>query len=439
MGKKWNIYLLLAVAALLLCGCSMQTVEDLYCLPERSDQYTNLQSVINSAMSSMDYSAPLSGENQQTVQAVDLDGDGDSEYLLFAKDSSEKPLHIFVFSGDGGKYELLDTIESTGSAFDKVEYIQMDGIAGYEIVVGRQVSDQVVRSVSVYSLAGGQMEQLMTANYSQFLTSDLDRNGSSELFILRPAETGKGVAVVYSIKGETLERSQEVDMSEPAENIKRIMLGKLQDGKAAVYVASSVSGSDGIITDVYILQSGDLRNVSFSNESGTSVQTLRNYYVYADDVDNDGVLELPSLITMKQTGEKTDVSSQYIIRWYAMKSDGSEVDKMYTYHNFVGGWYLELSESIASRFTVSQMGSSYEFRLWDEEYTQTENLLTLYVLTGQKREEQAVIDNRFILSRNESTIYAANLEAVSAAYGLTKESLIAGFNLIQQDWNTGET
>ena len=42
-----------------------------------------------------------------------------------------------------------------------------------------------------------------------------------------------------------------------------------------------------------------MTNVTFSNDSGTSIQTMRNFYVYADDIDNDGVVELPSLLTMK--------------------------------------------------------------------------------------------------------------------------------------------
>ena len=112
---------------------------------------------------------------------------------------------------------------------------------------------------------------------------------------------------------------------------------------------------------------------------------------------------------------------------------------MYTFHNFVGGWYLKLNRDLASRFTVTQKGSSYEFSLWDEAFVTAERFMNVYVLTGQKREEQAVTDNRFVLHRGESTIYAANLEVASAAYGMDKASLIDSFHLIVQDWKSGET
>lgn len=439
MKKYLNIAFILSMVILLFTGCGISTVGDLYSPPKRSDEYTNMQTLIQQTMSDAEFSAPVSGDNQQSVQAVDLDGDGEDEYLLFVRDSSEKPLKIYVFSGDGKNYSLLDRIESAGSTHDRVEYIQMDDKPGLEIVVGRRVSDQVVRSVSVYSLENGQMEQIMSTNYTEFLCCDLDGNGRSELMVFRPGETQHGIAVRYFVEGGIVERSHEVSMSEQAENIKRIMFGYLQDGKRAVYIASRVTGSDLIVTDVFTVKAAQLTNVSFSSETGTSVQTLRNYYVYADDVDDDNVLELPSLITMPSTGVDTPLTNQHIIRWYAMNSDGSVVDKKYTYHNFVGGWYLELEEALAERITVEQRGSSYVFLLWNEDKTQTQPLLTIYVLTGQKREEQAIKDNRFILLRGESTIYSAVLDVSSADYNLTQESLIAGFHLILQDWKTGET
>ena len=440
MVKKHICILICLLAVLLLSGCNMRTVDEMYHPPKRPEAYNSLSSQINDVMSGREYQAPLSGENRQAVQSADLDGDGIAEYLLFTKSGAEKPLQIHIFSGDGETYRLLDTIESTGSAFELVEYVQMDEHPGVEIVVGRQLSDQVIRSVSVYTLRNGQTEQLVTAMYSKFVCSDLDRDGLGELLVLRPGQfdSDNGIAELYGVENHVMERSQEVNMSEPSASIKRIMVGKLADGLGAVYVASDVDGS-AIITDVYAVVNGVFTNVSFSSESGTSVQTLRNYYVYADDLDDDGVLELPNLITMVLPEDTNSNQWQYLIRWYAMRSDGTEQEKMYTYHNYVGGWYMELRRELANRVCVEQQGNTYVFSLWDEEYKERERLASLYVLTGQNREEQAEIDNRFVLHRTESTVYAANLDVSSAKYGVSKEELIGSFHMIHQDWNTGET
>ncbi len=439
MKQFGKLILVLSLVVTLFCGCSMQAISELYCLPMRSEEFTGLRTAIDQIMIGREYCAPISGENQQTVQSTDLDGDGKDEYILFAKSAEEKPLQIFIFSLFGNDYVLLDTIESNGSTFEQVEYVQMNDKPGMEIVVGRQVSNQVLRSVSIYSLVSGQVEQIMTTGYSKFLCSDLDGDKLAELMILRPgsANSDNGIAEMFGFENETIERSSEINMSGPADSIKRITLGKLNDDVCAMYVASSVDGNT-LITDIYAVVDGKFSNVSLSNESGTSVQTLRNYYVYADDIDDDGVLELPDLISMKMIGG-SGVDTQYMIRWYAMTSEGKEVDKQYTYHNFVGGWYMQFNKKLAPRITVTQKGNSYEFSLWNKYYTRSELLMTVYVLTGQKREEQALRDNRFVLHRTDTTVYAANLEVASAAYDMSKESLIQSFHLILQDWKTGET
>ena len=100
---------------------------------------------------------------------------------------------------------------------------------------------------------------------------------------------------------------------------------------------------------------------------------------------------------------------------------------------------MELKSELANRVCVEQQGNTYIFSLWDEEFKEKERIVSVYVLTGQNREEQAEIDNRFVLHRTESTVYAANLDVSSAIYGISKEELLDSFHMIQQDWNTGET
>lgn len=436
--KKMRIPALLLCLALILSGCSFRTVDQLYCLPKRSQAYDNLQKQIDQAMHGRSYCAPLSGENQQTVQLADVDGDGENEYLLFCA-SEDSLLQILVFDTEGDSYVLSDTIEGHGYAFDRVEYVQMDDRPGLELIVGRQISDQILRTVSVYTFAEGNAKQLLSASYTRFLTCDLDADGAGELMILRPgqSDTDNGVAELYTVENGVMERYEEAPMSEPVDKLKRILTGKLHGGKNAVFVASAVEES-GIITDVYALLNGQLVNVSLSNESGTSVQTLRSYYVYADDIDADGEVELPDLITMMPVSSEGTAQQQYLIRWYAMAASGAEKDKLYTYHNYLGGWYLKLEESWAPRISVQAEEDGYGFYLWDESFTQAQKVFSIFELTGQNREEQAIQDNRFVLYKSESTIYCAHLEVASGSINISQEDMINSFDLMRQDWNTGE-
>lgn len=438
--KKAIRVLSLLMAALLLSGCNMRTVDEMYRLPRRSETDDHLQSAIDSAMADLNYAAPIAGENQQTVQMADLDGDGAVEYIVFARDTVNKAIRILIFDQEKAEFTLKSVIESHGSAFEQVEYVNIDNEPGMEMVVGRLVSDQVLRSLSVYSFSGGTPEQIMTSSYLKFLTCDLNEDGNTELMLIQPGETeaDRGVAVLYSMGKDGMQRSREVELSAAGTSVKRIMTSRLQSGEPAVYVASALEES-AVITDIFTIRDNAFANISFSRESGTSVQTLRNYYVYADDIDSDGVLELPSLITMRLIKNSTSAEQQYLIRWYAMDSSGSEHTKRHTFHNYLGGWYLELGEGWAERVSVIQTGNTFWFHVWDVDFETFVPVFSVHILSGADREEVAESDNRFVLLRAEGVVYAARLESGAADYQITQEDLTPCFHLIHQAWKTGET
>lgn len=441
MKKRIWLFAMLVVTALLLSGCAMRTVEELYALPKRSEEFRELQSAIDTAMYGLTYASPQSGENQQTVQMADLDGDGVEEFLVFAKGATEKPLQVLIFQQDeNGKVRTMETMGFNGLTFEQVEYVEFDDYPGCELVVGFQVGDQVLRSVAVYTFRNGDAKMLLLNGYSKFLTCDLDQNNRIELMVFRPgeAQTESGMAVCYSYQGKSIERSVETGLSEPISHIRRIMPATLQDGTSAVFVASSVD-DNAIVTDIFTLKEGRLTNISFSAEANTSISTLRNFYIYADDIDNDGVMELPNLITMKPVTFWQDETQKYLLRWFSLDQNGWETDKLYTFHNFLGGWYFRLNGDWASRVTVNQENDTYDFYIWDSSYLNATHLFSIYVLTGSDRDEASVQDGRFALYRAEGVAYAAELQPEAEKYEITEQYLIEGFQLIRQDWHTGET
>lgn len=441
MKKRICVLCFAMLTALLFTACGMRTVQEMYALPKRSEEFSQLQSVIDAAMIGKTYSAPLYGDNQQTVQVADLDGDGLDEYIVFAADNSDKPLKVLIFAQTGEKtIRLVETIAHNGAAFEQVEYVAFDEKPGLEMVIGCQVSDRVLRRVSVYSYSSGSAEQMLLVGYTKFLTCDLDEDGRRELMVFRPgeAETQRGMAMFYSYHNGQIERSVETELSEDTSHIRRITPGRLQCGTPAVFVASSVDDS-AIVTDIFALHEDRFTNISFSSEADTSIRTLRNYYVYAEDVDDDGILELPGSITMKALSEYESDEQNFLLRWFSVDVNGREMDKLFTYHNFVGGWYMTLHGAWATRAMVEQRNDVYGFYIWDPNFEQADLIFTLHICTGSDRDEQASSEGRFALYRTESAAYAARLEEGASMYGITEDFLIYNFHLIRQDWRTGET
>ena len=429
MKSKW-LMLLGVLACLLLSGCAMKTVDEMYCLPKRSEAYQELQKVLDTELQNMEYCAPLSGMNQQPVQAADVDGDGVSEFLVFAKAAGERPLRILVIEREDQTFTLTDTLQFSGTAFDQVEYISMDDKSGVELVVGIQLSDQLLRSVAAYTFADGKGEKLLDANYTNFLTADLDRDNQGELFVLYPGQTEEspGFVALYEVEKGVVERSLEVKLSAPVSRLQRVITGELAGGETAVFVASALEDTV-LVTDVYALRSGALTNISLSNESGTSVSTIRNHFVYAQDIDEDGQLELPALIPMKAMSER-NTQSEDLIRWYSLSITGEEVDKLYTYHNFVNGWYLVLDSTWAQQVTVTQDSTGYSFYLWDLAKENAIRVLEVQMLYDQDEISQAMESGAILLYQGESSAYVGVLTSDAAQFGLTQEWLRGSFYLI---------
>ena len=73
------------------------------------------------------------------------------------------------------------------------------------------------------------------------------------------------------------------------------------------------------------------------------------------------------------------------------------IDKLYTYYNSAGGWYLKINNKLAPRITVEVESNTFTFYLWNADYTNAEKLFTVFTLTGQNREEQSLSDEKFVL------------------------------------------
>ena len=438
--KKRILLICALMAALLLSGCA-RTIDELYSPPKRSEEFSRLQAAIDIAMAGLNYSAPLSGEHQQAVQMADLDGDGSDEYLVFAKGDSDKPMQILIFKQRSeNNVEISEIITSNGSAFELVQYEDIDGKPGLELVVGRQVSEQLMGSVSVYSFSSGRAERLMNAGYSKLLTLDMGGSEQKELLLVQRGESeqANAIAVLYRYRAKSMVRSVEVELSRPANSVKQVMAGKLQCGTQAVFVSSATEESS-IRTDILMLQDERLRKVPVMGPLLETVQTLSNYYVFAEDVNDDGIMEVPSLIPVRPLVTSWNEVEHHLVRWYSVDKEGMPTDKLHSFHNFSDGWYLQLERKWITRLTVNQVGSTYAFYMWDEASEVADPVFTVYALSGSDRKTQATEDGRFELQSSADVIYAARLESAAADYGFDEEYLRTGFHLVHQEWNSGVT
>jgi len=444
--KKLNKMLVLCLLSLcfslLLNGCMLKPVEDLYTLPRQSDAYYNLQAEIEKVITgNVEYCAPSSGENRQPLQMADLNGDGTDEAIVYARDDSDKPLKIFIFSRTGDSFELTSTIPGVGTSFDSVSYVQVDGSPGLEILVGRSISEQVIKSISVYHFQGNSTVELMAANYSTYTVFDLDADGRQDLFLIRfEAETQTGAVELYRYTDGMMDRDPEQRLSGGITSVRRVITGYASEGVPAVFVAGTLD-ENLIRTDVFAIRDGTLQNILPVEEADSL--TVRNYYVYSSDIDNDGLTELPEVSALPKADGQEDGPVYRLIHWYNLHPDGSKEYKMLTYHDYSQGFYVELNSMWKGNITITrddsvEEGTSYRFCRFMGVGKQEEEIFTVYLFSGDHRTELSAQDGRFLLADKNDVTFAASIGDSLWARGLTEDMLRDSFRFISIDWKSGE-
>jgi len=430
-----------ALLPLLLCGCMFNSSpEEMYELPHIPEEYAALQERIDEIVAAgAEYAAPISGTNIQSVQLVDLDGDGVEEAVAFFRNSSEeKSLKIYIFRSIRDGYEQAALIESSGMSIYSVRYVDMDGDGRMEILVGWRISAEL-QALGVYGLPNYQVQPLLFSMYSRYETLDFDEDGMQELIVLRSDTDGNSVAEYYDWSGQTLEIVSIAPLSMTMAELRSVDMGTLREGERALFV-TGVSEDTRAITDILIYRDGGVANIVRSDYTGVSSEIFRSISLKPADIDGDGVTEVPMPVALPGSLAGTEeVYWQVYWRSYNARGQGEVVAS--TYHNTAEGWYLMLPDAWDGKLCVRQTAGSEErgtiFSYRASAGEKPVDVLGIYTITGSSREYKAVRNNRFVLKRQANTVYSAVFFEEGAERAPDQEELNQRFRLILREWSPG--
>lgn len=445
--KKGIKLLWLGLLLLMTAGCSLHSPEELYTLPEPPAEYKSLDTRIQETMSALgaEYAAPLTGNNIQTVQLQDIDGDGEEEAIAFFRVTGDaKPLKVYIFKQNGdNSYDTYAVIEGEGTAIYSINYENLGGSGAAEVVVSWRMSEKV-HSLAAYAVTANSVTELMRTGYTRYKLIDIDMDNRQEIIVLQvDSAEGKSRAELYDYQEDRLVLCATAPMSYEIKEISAIKAGYLRDSVRTLLVSSTFGENNGLLTDIFAWRNGNLENITLDPATGQSIGTMRYYnLVSSTDINQDSILEVPLPVALPTYQKVTGASDFWAIHWRQYDIEGEAWPVCTTYHNVQDRWYLILPEEWEGQLTLSRRDNTVNgeravvFSHWIGEDTEPTPFLTIYRLTGANREIRSRIGNRFVLLAESDTIYAAEFHDNQWDCGLSQEKLMENFNLIQTEWST---
>ena len=364
---KRILLLLFGALLLALCGCGMGgSIDELYSLPQTADEYVELQKAIDAVLGGgAVYSAPVDGVHRQSVQLCDLDGDGEEEAVAFFATAGEKPLKIYIFRRSAGKYEKAAVIEGVGSSIESIDYEDLDGDGWMEAVVGWGMGGDL-KMLELYTLKGYQAASIAAADYSRYLTDDMNGDGRKELVAVRRGSAeAAGSVTLYAVAGDGETTTATERLSVGLDGITKLAVGALKDKPGALFVEGSCQG--GLVTDILTYEDGVLKNITLDPATGVSEGNLRSSTAAFQDLSGDGSYLIPIPRALPAQGETV----YRVLDWYGYNSRGKRTIVTTTYHNYSDSWYLILPDSwgeISLRREDSDVGErAVVFSFWNGE------------------------------------------------------------------------
>jgi len=430
------------LTAMLLSGCMNIQAEDLYALPQLSEENVRLQSMINEVLISQgaELSPPTGGINRQAVQLRDLTGNNVDEVIAFFSKPSLGTLNVYIFTEEDGDYTVAEIIEVVGTSFDRVIFTDMDGDGFAEIIIGWQMG-LALRQMEIFSIRDFHAVSLTRSDYVDFVDLDLTGNGNSDILVVRPPVTEQGTVVaMYSLMPDGELVMSTTRLSSGVEVITRILTGILVDNTPAVFIDSEgrIRGVNRVVTDICIYRNGELTNITIKGTSGVSDETVRTR-MNSSDINRDGFVKVPvprPLVTQSET-------QYYAIDWYTFNRNGYSNLALTTYHNNNDEWFLILPFDWRDRVSVRREDDVAGERtvVFSNVYGDNDviDFLKIYKITGDLKEERAELPGRQILISEISAVYAFELLAPPNSFNLTFDEhwIRNNFHLMHPEWMAG--
>lgn len=443
---KRAMALLLAAALFCLSGCSLTpaSMESLLSPPVRTEEQSEIyQALLGSVNTNISLVYPRSGEYTSAFVVEDIDGDGQEDALVFYRDQSQATSTgsvrmNFLVQRDGSWVSTHDISLQNATEVEKMQLLREEGITYLVVGFNQSSTSEKLLKVYVYSQEYGP-EECLSENCSNFMVTDLDGDGVSDLFMISAPPVSDNVVrevtgILWKLQNGQFVEDSTVRMNSRAMEYLNLNQGWVeQESTPALYLDSQIgTGSEG--TEIICYQNGQLVDlmVGANAEEDRAAITYRPSGYSCLDLDHNGCYEIPSpSLFPGYTNEDSTQSLSYIV-WSNYRR-GNLVPTAITYTNYLLNYHFYLPDSWVGAISATWDSTTNEitfFRYQDTIRQQDEVLLKIRVFTRSDWEDRSPASHYVRLAQNGQLVYSYELFETGSNLDLSDQEVQQHFTLM---------
>ena len=386
---------LLLAAAVTLSGCGSMgfDAEDYLMPPRPNGVLAEIQDTLE-AYAGADYTLkyPRSGEYRSAIILKDLDSDGQEEALAFYRPASESGgTHFVVIDVVDHHWKVVSEVIGPGVDVERVVLTHFDHSAPLSILVGwNMYSRDKVGTVYYYA-----QERLTTSladfSYTEMLVDDFNGDGCNELFALLLNTTDQTATARLLSRNSEYGRMQAISELELDGNISayaQVQSGNLAPGQQPGVILDEYKSSTTLQTEI-VYWNVDQNALSVAQDiqmDDRKLSLLRDSTVCSRDINQDGVLEFPTLQYCVRTENLPEAAGNL--------AGGGDYSELRAQKEYYLVWMMLTSPQTAEAAAYSVSMDAYYFLLPPEraqewmqslyyKYDETAQTLTFYSMTDE--------------------------------------------------------
>ena len=436
---KRAITLVLCLAFALLCGCTPFSGDfDLLMNPPAlSGELAPIGEALDNGISGKyTLKFPTAGDNKNAVNLIDLDGDEVQEAVAIYSTTNDNAvtMNICVVDQTDGKWQVIGSQSILGAGVEKVIFKDLNSDGTAEIIVGWNVFGTAQKTLCVYSYALDSLLCLLSENYTEFITCDLDDDFVNDLLIINLDTVGQTAnASYFNISDSGITEVGNCELNPNVTGYFPPVLTKLTSGKFCVYL-ESYKGA-GVTTEIIYFADGVLKNPLYNKENPKASITDRTTIITSRDFDGDSNLEVP-IMTALPVEERFSVNElAYLTTW--CRYDGSEfIPVLYSLLNYTDGYYITLSEEQTKEITVVRGIQNRERIIYEYNYDQDrfgDEIFRIRTVSKAAYDSGVYANDGYDkLGENSDIVYLIKM-AQKNYKGFLKEDVQKAFNIIREE------